>query len=57
MAIGIGNSRGSVLDAPTPTLSVSLTISNEAVLSRAEGPIGRVDGAGKITFSRPEGRR
>ena len=35
-----------------PRISFSLTISNYAVLSSAEGPIGRVDGAGKITFSR-----
>ena len=38
-----------------PHISFSLTISNDAVLSRAEGPIGRVDGAGRITFSRPAG--
>jgi hypothetical protein len=38
-----------------PQISFSLTVSNNAVLSRSEGPIGRVDGAGRITFSRPAG--
>jgi len=43
-------------DAPgcrDPRASFSLTISNDDVLSAAEGPIGRVDKAGKISFSLP----
>jgi uncharacterized caspase-like protein len=43
-------------DAPgcsNPHATFYLTISNDAVLSRAEGPIGRVDERGRITFSVP----
>ena len=43
-------------DAPgchDPQASFSLTISNDAVLSDTEGPTGRVDKEGKISFSLP----
>jgi len=53
-----GNWRFTWYDAPgcfNPSTTFSLTISSDAVLSRAEGPIGKVDEEGRITFSVPAG--